>query len=154
MIAFAPAYAEIEATYLVPAGSPLGTVAEVDAPGVEIAVTARTAYDLWLERNIARATLVASSTVAEALDDFLANRRAALAGLRPGLVADLARVPGGRLLPGHYATVQQAIGTPRAKAAALDEIVRFIEAAKASGDDGSLRQPRLVVGVIAGDQRP
>src|SRR5215468_3768886 len=47
-IAFSPAYVEIEATYLVPAGSLLGAVAEVDRPGVRIAVTARSAYDLWL----------------------------------------------------------------------------------------------------------
>ncbi|MCB4771092.1 transporter substrate-binding domain-containing protein [Ancylobacter sp. Lp-2] len=133
VIAFTPAYCEIEATYLVPAGSPLQAVAEVDAPGIEIAVTRRTAYGLWLERNVAHATLVPSESMAEALADFIDNKRDALAGLRPGLLADLARVPGGRLLPGQYAAVQQAIGTPKAKAAALDEIVRFVEAAKASG---------------------
>src|SRR5919202_373606 len=43
VISFTPAYAEIEATYLVPAGSRLQSVAEVDVPGVRIAVTARTA---------------------------------------------------------------------------------------------------------------
>ena len=133
VIAFTPAYCEIEATYLVPAGSPLQTVAEVDAPGIEIAVTRRTAYGLWLERNIVDARLVSSDSMADALADFIANKRDALAGLRPGLLADLAHVPGGRVLPGQYAAVQQAIGTPKAKEAALGEIVRFVEAAKASG---------------------
>src|SRR5580700_2452915 len=59
-IAFTPAYVEIEATYLVPAGSPLKTVGDVDRAGVRIAVTARSAYDLWLERNIKNAELVRS----------------------------------------------------------------------------------------------
>ena len=45
-IAFTAAYVEIEATYLVPAGSALKTVADVDAEGVRIAVSARSAYDL------------------------------------------------------------------------------------------------------------
>src|SRR6202451_1248042 len=36
-IAFTAAYAEIEATYLVPAHSPLHTIADVDADGVRIA---------------------------------------------------------------------------------------------------------------------
>jgi polar amino acid transport system substrate-binding protein len=45
-IAFTSAYAEIEATYLVPSGSPLKTIAEIDTAGVRIAVTARTAYGL------------------------------------------------------------------------------------------------------------
>src|SRR5271166_5320645 len=43
-IAFTPAYVEIEATYLVPAGSPFKTIAEVDKPGIRIAVSARSAY--------------------------------------------------------------------------------------------------------------
>jgi len=42
-IAFTPAYVEIEATYLVPAGSPLKSIADVDKPGVRIAVSARSA---------------------------------------------------------------------------------------------------------------
>ena len=38
-MAFTAAYAEIEATYLVPPESRLKTIAEVDAPGVRISVT-------------------------------------------------------------------------------------------------------------------
>src|ERR1041385_9217695 len=51
-IAFTAAYVEIEATYLVPAGSKLLGIAEVDRPGVRISVFGRSAYGLWLERNI------------------------------------------------------------------------------------------------------
>ena len=43
VIDFTAAYCEIEATYLVPAGSPIRNVAEVDQPGKRIAVTARSA---------------------------------------------------------------------------------------------------------------
>src|SRR5258707_3668781 len=57
-IAFTAAYTEIEATYLVPAGSPITQISQVDRPGVRIAVTARAAYDLWLERNIKHATVL------------------------------------------------------------------------------------------------
>src|SRR3712207_2879603 len=63
VIAFTPAYAEIEATYLVPAGSPIRSIADVDAPDVRIAVTHRTAYDLWLDRNIRQAELVRTPTL-------------------------------------------------------------------------------------------
>ena len=50
-IDFTAAYCEIEATYLVPAGSPIRSIAEVDQPGRRVAVTARSAYGLWLENN-------------------------------------------------------------------------------------------------------
>src|SRR3954453_7370157 len=54
-ITFTPAYVEIEATYLVPPGSKLQTIADVDQPAIRIAVAARTAYGLWLDRNIRNA---------------------------------------------------------------------------------------------------
>src|SRR5215213_6253380 len=47
-ITFTAAYSEIQATYLVPAGSPLKTIADVDRPGVRIAVSGRSAYGLWM----------------------------------------------------------------------------------------------------------
>src|SRR5262245_35313740 len=47
-ISFTAAYCEIECTYLVPPGSPITSVDEVDRPGVRIASAPRAAYDLWL----------------------------------------------------------------------------------------------------------
>jgi polar amino acid transport system substrate-binding protein len=94
VISFTPAYAEIEATYLAPAGSRLHTVADVDAPGVRIAVTDRTAYGLWLDRNIHQAHLIRSGTFDESLRAFLEQRLEALAGLRPRLISDVATIPG------------------------------------------------------------
>src|SRR6195256_2109236 len=51
VINFTAAYCEIEATYLVPAGSPIKSVGEVDQPGKKCAVTARSAYGLWLAKK-------------------------------------------------------------------------------------------------------
>jgi polar amino acid transport system substrate-binding protein len=133
VMSFTPAYVEIEATYLVPAGSPFDTVAEVDAEGVRIAVTGRAAYGLWLDRNIRKAELIRSGTLDEALSDFIDKKLDVLAGLRPRLILDQKQVPGSRLLDGRFMAVQQAIGTPRSKEAAIDLLSRFIEAAKRSG---------------------
>ena len=116
-IAFTAAYVEIEATYLVPAGSPMQTIADVDRPGVRIAVTARSAYDLWLERNIKHATLVRSDSLASATEKFVNDKLDALAGLRPGLLGDIEKMPGARILDGQFTAVQQAVGTARTNAA-------------------------------------
>ena len=104
---------EIEATYLVPAGSPIKSIAEVDVTGMRIAVTARSAYDLWLERNIKHAELVRSDSLASALEKFVRDKLEALAGLRPGLLGDVQKMPGSRILDGQFAAVQQAVGTAR-----------------------------------------
>ncbi len=139
-IAFTPAYVEIEATYLVPAGSPLRAIADVDRPGVRIAVTGRSAYGLWLDRNIKQAQLVRSGSLDSAYEQFVRDRLDALAGLRPRLLTDVARLPGARILDGQFTAVQQAVGTARANAAGARFLHQFVEAAKASG---------LVAGLIA-----
>jgi polar amino acid transport system substrate-binding protein len=132
-IAFTPAYCEIEATYLVPAGSPLNSIAPVDAVGVRIAVTARSAYGLWLDRNIKHATLVRAETLDGALQQFERDKLDALAGLKPRLLTDLEKLPGTRLIDGKFMSVQQAIGTPRRNTAAPVFLRSFVEEAKASG---------------------
>src|SRR5437764_12054183 len=58
VISFTAAYCEIEATYLVPAGSPIRAVSEVDQPGKRVAVTARSAYGLWLENKFKKGELL------------------------------------------------------------------------------------------------
>ncbi len=132
-IAFTPAYSEIEATYLVPAGSPLGSIADVDKAGVRIAVAERTAYGLWLERNIRHATLVPAVGLDGSLATFREGGLDALAGLRPRLVTDVETIPGARILEGRFMAVQQAVGTPRPKAAAIPWLTAFVNEARASG---------------------
>jgi polar amino acid transport system substrate-binding protein len=133
MIAFTAAYTEIEATYLVPAGSPLKTIAEIDAAGVRIAVTGRSAYGLWLDRNIKHAELVRSDTLDSAYAQFVRDRLDALAGLRPRLLSDVEKLPGARIIDGRFTAVQQAIGTAKKNTAGAAFLRDFIEEAKTSG---------------------
>jgi polar amino acid transport system substrate-binding protein len=146
-IAFTAAYAEIEATYLVPAGSPLKSVADVDRPGVRIAVTARAAYDLWLDRNIKQATLVRSTSLDGAFDQFVSEKLEALAGLRPRLLSDVQKLPGAVILPGQFTSVQQAVGTAKANAAGAAWLHAFVEEAKASGLVGRFIEQHKVNGL-------
>jgi polar amino acid transport system substrate-binding protein len=132
-ISFTAAYVEIEATYMVPAGSPITTIQDVDKPDVRIAVTARSAYDLWLERNIAQATLVRSDSLDAALDQFVDEKLEALAGLRPRLLSDVTKVPGAKILDGQFTAVQQAVGTAKTNTEAAAFLRDFVEEAKASG---------------------
>jgi polar amino acid transport system substrate-binding protein len=146
-ITFSPAYVEIEATYLVPADSPLKSIADVDRKGVRIAVMGRAAYGLWLERNIKNAELVRSDSLASAAEQFVRDKLEALAGLRPALISDSAKVPGGRILDGRFMAVQQAIGTQRKNAAAGAFLRNFVEEVKASGFVASLIENHKVRGL-------
>jgi polar amino acid transport system substrate-binding protein len=146
-IAFSAAYVEIEATYLLPAGSPLESVADVDRKGVRIAVSARSAYDLWLERNIKHAVLRRANTIDASFKLFVDEKLEALAGLRPRLLADAEQLPGSRLLDEKFTAVQQAIGTGKKNSAAAKFLAKFVEDAKASGRVAELIKKHKVRGL-------
>src|SRR6516164_10143652 len=132
-IAFSAAYCEIEATYLVPEGSHLKAIADVDQAGVRIAVTGRSAYGLWLDRNIKNATLVRSDTLDSAYEQFARDKLEALAGLLPRLLTDVEKLPGARIIDGKFTAVQQAVGTSPKNNAAAAYLRGFVEEAKSSG---------------------
>ena len=146
-IAFSAAYVEIEATYLVPAGSALRTIAEVDRPGIRIAVSARSAYDLWLVRNIKQAQLVHADGIDAAFNLFVNDKLEALASLRPRLLTDVVKLPGARILDGQFTAVQQAVGTAKTNLAGAAFLRGFVEEAKASGFIASLIARHRVAGL-------
>src|SRR5262247_984912 len=84
-ISFTAPYLELEATYLVPAGSSLGAVGDVDREGVRVAAPARAAYELYLSRSLTRAKLVRTPTAEAALELLVSGQVEALAGLRQAL---------------------------------------------------------------------
>jgi polar amino acid transport system substrate-binding protein len=132
-IDFSAPYAEIEATYLVPAGSPIKSIAEVDRKGVRIAVANRSAYHLWLERNIKHAELLTAAGIDGSFERFRKDKLEVLAGLKPRLLQDVEKLPGARLLEGRFTAVQQAIGTPKGRPEGAAYLRRFAEDIKASG---------------------
>lgn len=132
-ISFSPAYVEIEATYLVRDGSPLQKIGDVDREGARIAVSERSAYDLFLERNLEQATLVRGKGLAGALARFVDEELDALAGLRPALRVNVEELPGMRILDGGFTTVQQAIGCKPQNTATATFLQEFVADAKNSG---------------------
>jgi len=146
-IAFSSPYVEIEATYLVPAGSPLKTIEDVDRPGVRIAVTGRAAYGLWLDRNLKNAELVRSDTLDSAYEQFKAEGLDALAGLKPRLLSDVQTMPGAKILDGRFMAVQQAVGTLRANTAGAAFLEDFVAEVKASGFVKELIERHKITGL-------
>jgi polar amino acid transport system substrate-binding protein len=132
-IGFTAAYLELEATYLVGAGSPLHAVADVDREGVRVAAPARAAYELFLRRSLRQARLTSAPGADAAFDLLAAGQVDALAGLVQPLIGLLAKLPGARLLDGRFMAVQQAVGVPRGRDAGLEYLRGFVEEAKASG---------------------
>ena len=146
---FTAAYAEIEATYMVPPGSPIQSVDEVDREGIRIAHPPRSAYGLWLANNIKHATLVPAEGLSGSFELFVNEKLEALAGLRPGLIKDVEKLPGARILDGQFSSVQQAVGCNKGLDAAYAFLKDFVEAAKASGFVGGLIEKHGVAGRLS-----
>jgi polar amino acid transport system substrate-binding protein len=132
-ISFTAADAEIESTYLVPAGSPLRAISDVDRDGVRIAISEKSAYDLYLSRTLQRAKLQRVPGIPASFELFTTAKLDALAGLRPVLVTFAEKLPGSRVLEGRFSSVQQGIGTPKGRDAGARYLQAFVEDVKSSG---------------------
>lgn len=150
-ITFAPAYVEIEATYLVPPDSSLNTIEDVDSSGVRIASFKKSAYDLWLVRNIKNASLVHADSLDASVELFFSEKLHALAGLKTGLIKESKRLPGSKVLDGQFMAVQQGVATAKENLQSIKFLSRFVQDAKQSGLIASFIQNRKVDGLsVAG----
>jgi polar amino acid transport system substrate-binding protein len=132
-INFTAPYIEIEGTYLLPPGSALVAIADVDREDVRVGVSSKSAYDLFLSRNLKHAQLVRASSPEAAFDLILAGKVDALGGVRQHLVGNTAKLPGSRVLDGRFMAIQQALGIPKGREAGISYLREFIEDVKASG---------------------
>jgi polar amino acid transport system substrate-binding protein len=133
-IRFTAPYVLIEGSYLVRDGSPIRANDEVDRAGVVVVVGQGSAYDLYLSRELKQAAILRAPTSPAVVDTFIAQRADVAAGVKQQLQADAARIGGLRLLDGRFMVIQQAMGTPKARDAAVAAyLAEFVEAMKASG---------------------
>jgi polar amino acid transport system substrate-binding protein len=159
-IDFTAAHVELEGTYLVPAGSPIRQIEDVDRDGVRIAVTANSAYDLFLKRTLKHAQIVRANSTPESFELMRAQKLDAVAAVRTALIAEAKKLPDSRVLNGHFMTIPQAAGVPKGRPAAARYVSDFIEEMKASGfiartlkkyglgpDDALVARPALEIAV-------
>lgn len=132
-VTFTPPYLNLEATYLVLKGSKLRALADVDAPGIRIAARPRSAYDLALQRVIKNARLVYPEAGETDVDMLAKGKADVLSSLRDVLIENAKAFPGSRVLDGEFATIQQAVGVPKGRDAAVTYLQEFLTEVKKNG---------------------
>jgi len=154
-VSFSAAYVIIEGAYLVRADSPLQRNEEVDGAGLTVAVGRGSAYDLYLTRELKRATLVRTPTSSAVVDEFMAKRLDVAAGVRQQLDFDAKRFPGVRLLPGRFMVIEQAMGVPAGRPPlAVQSLRAFVEQMKASGFVAQALQRHGIEGALVAPAAP
>lgn len=132
-IDYAGPFMDVEMGYLVPAGSALETIAEVDQPGVRVVVSGSGGTDIMLSRLLKQAQLVRAAGVSGLVEALKAGKADAASANKPTLFADSVNLPGSRVLDGRVAAAQYAIVTRKGQNAGNAYVRRFIEEAKADG---------------------
>jgi polar amino acid transport system substrate-binding protein len=133
-VEFTPPYVFIDGAYLVPKDSPLREPADVDKPGIRIAIGENSAYDLFLTRTLKNAKLVRTAGgCCKNIDLFVAEKLDAAAGVRQPLAAYAKDHPDVRVMEKPFQQIRQAMGTPKGRTAAAAYLRSFIEEMKASG---------------------
>jgi polar amino acid transport system substrate-binding protein len=130
---FSPPYMQTDYTYLVPAGSSKHSVADVDEPGVRIAVPRGDGSDLRLTQMLKHAELMRTDSVAAILDMVRAGQVDAYAGPRVVLLKLSDQAPGSRVLDEGFADIDYVAMVPKGKAGRIAYVSDFIEEAKSSG---------------------
>jgi polar amino acid transport system substrate-binding protein len=114
-ISYTPAYIQIEGAYMVKVSSLIQNNEEVDTAGNEIVVGKASAYDLYLTREIKKATLLRAINSQSVVDDFMNGKGNVAAGVKQQLEADAKRYSNVRMLPGRFMVIHQAIGVPKSR---------------------------------------
>jgi polar amino acid transport system substrate-binding protein len=133
-IAFTSPYVLIEGAYLVRQDSPIEQNEDVDVAGHRVMVGQGSAYDLYLTRNLAHATIVRAASSQTVVADYLQSDVEVAAGVKQQLQADSQAHPGLRLLPGRFMQIRQAMGMAKARdAQAVLFLRQFVEDLKRAG---------------------
>ena len=130
---FGPAYYIIGSTYLVPAGSKIQSIDEVNRPGVRIVAISNTTTARSARRTAPNASVeevpsvdLMTEMAAKGQGDAFALSHDSFAGLLP-------KLPGARVLAGNFQQTGIAVAVPKGRAAALKLATGLIEDAKKSG---------------------
>jgi polar amino acid transport system substrate-binding protein len=130
---FTAPYLEIELGYLVPAGSPISTLAAVDLPGVRVGVTEGSTSDGRLSRELRNAVVVRAPTVKSGTEMLSLRKIDAFATNKATLFEMSDELPGSRVLSGRWGVEQHAIAIPKQRDLGMPFLRQFVESAKAGG---------------------
>jgi polar amino acid transport system substrate-binding protein len=132
-VEFGPNYYLFVSTYLVPPGSAIRTIDEVDRQGVRVIGIDNTTTIRSAQRALKNAQVSGAKSVDEILDLVRAGKADAVALGRESLESLVEKLPGARILDGHFHATGVAVAVPKNRPAALGYVTTFIEDAKGNG---------------------
>ena len=132
-IDFTPAVFQFDYSFLVPAGSSLRHVADVDRAGIRVAVVRNHASTMALTRLVKHAELVGFDLPDDTFNALRDAKAEAFAAPRQILVEYSERLPGSRVLDDGYGVNRVGIAVAKHRQGLHSYLTEFVAEAKASG---------------------
>jgi polar amino acid transport system substrate-binding protein len=130
---FGPPHIVLQSTFLVPPGSSIQSLAEVDRPGLRIVGVENTATTRAAAASLKNVGMTNVKSAAELTELLRTGKVDAIALSRESLNQIAEKLPGARVLPGAFMSSFVAVAVPKNKPAALAYVSAFAEEAKATG---------------------
>ena len=130
---FTALHMQVEFGYLVPAGSPISTMKDVDRPGIRVAVQEKSQPDAFLSRTLKNAVIVRGPSLGGTLEMLKSGTADAIFSIKPSLFEAASNLPGSRVLEGRPGTDPHAMVMPKGRDAGLAYARQFVEHAKSDG---------------------
>ncbi len=130
---FGPSYYLIESTYLVPAGSAIRSIEEVNRQGVRIVAISNTTTARSARRTAPNASVEEVPSVEQMTEMARTGQGDAFALSHDSFAGLLPKLPGARVLAGNFQQVGIGVAVPKGRAAALKLVSGLLDDAKQSG---------------------
>ena len=134
---FGPSFALSESTYMVPRGSAISSLEDVDRSGLRVLGVENTATLRASRRSLKHATAIGLTTLDEVLTKFRDGEAEAIALGKESLLSILPDFPGARILDRYFLALGTAVAVPRGNVVALEIFSRLLEELK---EDGTVRK--------------
>ena len=130
---FTGLHMEVEFGYLIPAGSSISTMADVDRPGIRVAVQEKSQPDNFISRTLKNAMVVRAPSLAGTVEMLKSGRAEVIFSIKPSLFEASNQLPGSRVLDGRPGIDPHAMVMPKGRDLGVAYARQFIEDAKSGG---------------------
>lgn len=130
---FTALHLEMEFGYLVPGGSSISTMADVDRTGIRVAVQEKSQPDIFISRTLKNAVVVRASSLASTLEMLKSGRADVIFSIKPSLFEASNQLPGSRVLDGRLGLDPHAMAMPKGRKLGVAYARQFVEDAKSEG---------------------
>ena len=133
IIDFSNPYVTIDANFLTTTKANFSNNSDINTAGIKIAVSERSAYDLWLTENFKKPKIVRAATIQDSHDMFIRGEVDVLASLKPKLLEELSSDPNVKMIDTPFTSINQSIGVKKNSPNSIEFLNDLIESLIKSG---------------------